>query len=149
MPINGAYYSWEDVVITGPFGPIANIVNIEYSGEREVESVYGQGAAPRGAGRGNWKGEGKMTLKVEDYKLLLEYAFAAQKTIYTLAPFNISVSYLNEDQGLVVDQLHRCRLQKSSKKAAQGDKSLDVELEFIFEELEEAGVSQTAGLNIL
>lgn len=149
MPINGAYFSWEDITITGPFGPITDVTEIEYSGEREVELVYGQGAAPRGAGRGNWKGEGKMTLKIEDYQKLVMYAVAAGKTIYTLAPFTISVAYINEDQGMVIDQLLRVRLKKTGKKAAQNDKSINVELDFVYEDQEEGGVSQTAGLNLI
>ena len=149
MPINGAYFSWEDIVVAGPCGPIADISNIEYSGERDLELVYGQGAAPRGAGRGNWKGEGKMTLKLEDYQKLVIFADASGKSIYTIAPFTITVSYLNEDQGMVTDQLLRCRLKKSGKKAAQGDKTISVELEFVYEDLEEGGASQVAGLNLI
>ena len=148
MPINGTYYSWEDITVLLPWGPQVDLTEIEYTGERDVESVYGQGGAPRGAGRGNWKGEGKMKMKREQYTFLLGYVAAVQKSIFTMQPFTITVNYMNNDQGMNNDQLLRCRFKKSGKKAAQGDKSLDVELEFICEDIEEDGVSQVSGLNL-
>lgn len=149
MPVNGAFYSWEDIKILGPTGLLVNVASIEYSSEREIEPVYGQGAAPRGVGRGNFKGEGKLTLLKEDYDLLVLYVGGTGKGIYGLSPFTITVTYQNEDQGVRIDQLLRCRFKKVDRKAAQGDKKLEVALDFLFEDIEDSGVSQTSGLNFV
>lgn len=147
MPVNGAYYSWEDITVYLPNGPQLDLVSIEYSGEREVELVYGQGGAPRGAGRGNWKGLGALKMHLEQYKSLLEYVQKQNRTIFTIPPFAITVTYGNDDQGLTVDQVLGCRFKRSARKSASGDKSVDVELDFVCTEIQESGVSQTAGLN--
>ena len=130
-------------------GPQIDLTEISYDTERETELVYGQGGAPRGAGKGNWKGEGKLKMKLEQYNILLIYVAAVKKTLFTIAPFTITAAWINADQGLSTDQLLRCHFKKSSKKAASGDKTMEVDLEFTFEDLEENGVSQTSGLNLL
>lgn len=151
MPINGKRFGWEDLTVFMPIGLMIDLKEIEYDTEMEVEHAYGQGSAPRGWQRGNWKGEGKMTMSREQYDLLLEYCRSQGRTIYTLPPFRITAAYV-DDEGEIpaasTDQLLGCKIKKSGKKAAQGDKSVDVELEFIFEDLEENGVSQNADLTL-
>lgn len=149
MPVNGAYYGWEDLTVLLPNGPQIDLTDIEYNSERELEHVYGQGSAPRGVGRGNWKGEGKLTMKREQYNLLVAYAMAAGKSIYTLSPFTITVAFMNMDQGLSTDQLIRCRFRKVGKSNSQNDKTSNVELEYLYEDQEEMGASQISGLNLL
>ena len=149
MPINGTYYAWEDLTVMLPTGPAIDLTEIEYNWDRELEHVYGQGAAPRGVGRGNLKLDGKMTMKREQYNLLLAYAVAAGKSLPKLAPFTITCAYANEDQGLSTDQLMRVRIKSGAKSAKQGDKTSEVSLDFLFEDLEENGVSITSGLNLL
>jgi hypothetical protein len=149
MPINGTYYSWEDITALLPNGPQIDIESIEYSDERDIEHVYGQGAAPRGVGRGNYKAEGKVTLRKEGYDFLLVWVATTGKSIYSIAPFTITVAYMNTDNGLRSDQILGVRFKKKGKKAAQGDKSFSVDLEFIAEDIEENGVSSSQGLNLL
>jgi len=149
MPINGTYFAWEDLTVMLPTGPAIDLTEIEHSWDRELEHVYGQGAAPRGVGRGNLKLEGKMTMKREQYNLLLIYAKGAGKSLPRLAPFTITCVYGNEDQGTSTDQLLRVRLKHGAKTMKQGDKTSEVSLDFLFEDLEENGVSITAGLNLL
>jgi len=148
MPVNGTYYAWEDLAVLMPSGLQFDLQSIEYKHQRESEDVYGQGAAPRGEGRGNWSAEGKLVMKREGYSQFLNYVKAQQKTVYTIPKFSITAVYGNSDQGLSDDQLLRCRILEVDKKAAQGDKSLNVEVPFKFEDIEEDGVSATAGLNL-
>ncbi len=149
MPVNGTYYGWEDLTVLLPTGPAFDLTEINSDVTRDVELVYGQGTAPRGRGRGNFKGEGSLKMKREEYMKLQAYALAAGKSIFTLAPFTITAAYLNTDQGLSVDQYLRCTITGSKKKVAQGDKTAEVELPFVFEDLEENGQSLTAGMNLL
>ncbi len=100
-------------------------------------------------GRGNFKGDGKLTVLKEDYDLFNIYVKGTGKSIYTMSPFTITIACQNEDQGVRVDQLLRCRFKKIDHKASQGDKKLEVTLEFLFEELENDGGSQTSGLNFV
>ena len=147
MPVNGTYYSWEDLTVLLPNGPAIDLTEISDDVDRDLEQVYGQGSAPRGVGRGNVKCEGKLKMRRESYNQLLLFCAAPQKSIFTLPPFPITAAYGNLDQGLSTDQYMRCRFKKRSKKAAQGDKTIDVDLDFVFEDIEENGVSLLAGLN--
>ena len=149
MPINGTYFAWEDLTVMLPIGPAIDLTEIEYNWDREMEHVYGQGAAPRGVGRGNLKLEGKMTMKREEYNRLLIYAAAAGKSLPRLAPFTITCAYMNDDEGMSTDQLLRVRIKHGAKAMKQGDKTSEVSLDILFEDLEENGVSITSGLNLL
>jgi hypothetical protein len=148
MPINGQYYGWEDLTAAGPTGPMADIQAVDHNWDRDLELVYGQGTAPRGVGRGNIKFEGTLTLLREEYNRLLLFAAAAGKSLTRLAPFTITLAYMNEDQGVSTDQLLRCRFKSGKKAAKQGDKTSTVELAFLFEGLKENGVDMVAGMNL-
>lgn len=149
MSVNGENYAWEDLKVLWPTGLITTLQDIEYGWEAETEEVYGQGAAPRGIGRGNLKFSGKVTLLVEEYKLLLAYVAGTGKSITRISPFTITANYQNPDQGLNTDQLLRCRFKSGKKKISQGDKKATVDLDIVYEDQEENGVSVTAGLNFV
>lgn len=149
MAINGKYWAWEDLTIWLPTGLALDIMELNYKSTRDVDAVYGQGAAPRGYGRGNWKGEGDLTMKREQYDQLLLYVAAAGKTIYTLPPFAITAFFGDAELGANEDKIKGVKIKSVDKGNKQGDKSLDVKLAFeIVEDIVENGVSQVSGLKI-
>lgn len=130
MAINGKTYDWEDIDLRLPgMGSVVGVENIEYSDQVDIEAAYGKGSNPRGYGKGNYSAEGKITLSKEAHRDLIKTAKAKGKTIYTLPPFDIPVSYANEDQPTTTDILKSVKFKKQSNSAGQGDKSLKVELE--------------------
>ena len=139
--INGKRYSWEDISIRLPHGLAVDITKVEYSDEKDLRAVYGKGSMPRGRGAGNYKAEGKVTLLREEFQRLLAYARGHGGSFYKMPPFEITVSYANEDEPMVTDVLHQCAFTKRSTSADQGAEKVEVELDIaVFGGITMAGV---------
>ena len=129
--INGKNYSWEDISIVLPHGTLIHVKSIEYSDEKEAEALYGSGSNPVGYGQGNYKAEGKLSLRREGFDRLLDAVEKSNTTIYNMAPFSIVVSYANDDEPRRTDTLPACKFTKTSTSASQGDKEVKVDLDFL------------------
>jgi hypothetical protein len=129
--INGKRYAWEDITIRLPYAPLIDVDSIEYSDKKEYEAIYGKGSNPVGYGAGNYSAEGKITMLREEFNKLIAYAKKNKKGTYNLAPFTAVVSYSNEDEPVTTDTLKQCKFTEQSLSAAQGDKSVKVELSML------------------
>jgi hypothetical protein len=129
--INGKNWSWEDIDISLPSGPLVLVESIDYGDKKDLEPVYGKGDMPQGFGGGNYSAEGKLTIKKEEMKLLDRYLLTLGLfRIYDLPPFPITVSYANEDQGSTTDVLNQCKFVERSTAPKQNDKGINVDLTF-------------------
>lgn len=118
MAVNGNQYDWESVEIQLPSGVAIGVTEIGYSDERGIEARYGKGGTPRGYGRKNYKAEGNMTLDRDEFERLRS---ALGGSVYKGAPFNVVVSYANDDQDTVTDSLKDVKITKSDTSAKQDD----------------------------
>lgn len=139
--INGKHYDWSDVNIYLP-GLTLELQEISYDDELEKEVFYGKGNKPKGFGTGNYKSSGKLSMFREEYYKLLDYCRQNSVSLYNLVIDKIVVSYANDNYPSQVDTLPNVTFTKSSNKAAQGDKSLKVDLDFII-----AGVINRNGVD--
>lgn len=130
LKVNGKSYDWGDVNLQLP-GVVIEPQEISYDDELEKEVVYGLGSRPRGYGRGNYKASGKLTLLRDDYDTLLDYAKQQGVPFFALEFPKIIVSYANEGDRTRQDILNKVSFSKRSNKAAQGDKSLKVDLDLM------------------
>lgn len=137
--INGKNHDWSDVRIKFPDLEI-ELLEISYDDELEKEAKYGTGNKPRGYGSGNYKASGKLSMHREDYISLTEYAASKGKGIYDLVIPKIVVAYANDNLPMQMDVLPQVTFTKKSNKAAQGDKTLKIDLDFII-----VGVIETNG----
>lgn len=128
--INGKAYDWGDVSVDFP-GLNIQVKEISYDDEREAEEVYGVGAMPRGYGTGNYKASGKISLLRDDYDSLLDYCKAQGISFYNIEIPTIVVSYADDGERTRIDELKRVKPVKRSHKAAQGDKSLSVDIDLM------------------
>lgn len=128
--INGKVYDWSSVDIKLP-GINLEVQEIDYDDEQDKEAAYGKGNAPRGFGTGNYKASGKLTLLRDDYNDLLDYCKKNNIPFYSLSIPKIVVSYANSGQRTRQDVLDTVTFSKRSHKAAQGDKSLKVDLDLL------------------
>lgn len=99
------------------------------------------GNKPKGYGSGNYKASGKLSMLREDYIDLTNYAARKGKGIYDLVIPKIVVAFANNNLPMQVDTLPQVTFTKKSNKAAQGDKTLKVDIDFII-----AGVIETNGV---
>ena len=130
LKVNGKAYDWADVNLYLP-GVTIEPQEISYDDELEKELAYGLGLKPRGYGRGNYKASGKLSLLRDDYDDLLDYCKQQGIPFFTLEFPKIVVSYANEGDRIRQDVLNRVSFTKRSNKAAQGDKSLKVDLDLM------------------
>ena len=128
--VNGKVYDWSSVTISFPDFDV-ELQEISYDDELEKEVSYGKGQKPRGFGTGNYKAEGKMSLLRDDYDDLLEYLKKKSTPIYKAVIPKVVVAYANDGQKTKVDTLRDVTFTKTSNKAAQGDKSLKVDKDFL------------------
>lgn len=130
MIVNGKNYDWADVDVKFP-GLVLVLQEISYDDEQEMEESYGKGNKPRGYGTGNYKASGKMSMLRDDYEDLLAYCKSKGIPFFKIEIPSIVVSYANEGQRTVIDELKKVKFTKRSTKAAQGDKSLTVDIDLM------------------
>lgn len=130
--IFGKDFDWSDVSVALPTGISPTITNIDYNDNSEVEAVYGRGSMPIAYGRGKYSAEGKLTLAPAEAELLkAALATTGLGRLHKSKPFNITISYAQDEAPIVTDELLQCVVKKWPKKAASGDKNFTVELDFI------------------
>ena len=130
IKVNGINYGWGDV--DGKI-PGLNLVvqEISYDDEQEMEESYGKGYRPRGYGKGNYKASGKMSMLRDDFDDVLDYCKATGKSFYNVELPSVIVSYGNPGGRTRIDELKRVVFVKRSHKAAQGDKTLTVDIDLM------------------
>lgn len=130
LKVNGKAYDWGDVDLKIP-GLNIQVQEISYDDELEIEEVYGSGSKPRGYGTGNYKASGKLSMLRDDYDDLLGLLQAKGVPFYKMELPSIIVSYANEGARTKIDELKKVKFSKRSNKAAQGDKSLTVDVDMM------------------
>ncbi|EPR07764.1 hypothetical protein [Ruminiclostridium papyrosolvens] len=130
LKVNGKAYDWGDVDVKLP-GLSLEVQEISYDDELEKELAYGKGQKPRGYGEGNYKAEGKLSMLRDDYDALLDYCKSKKTPIFKLVIPMIIVSYANDGDRTRSDVLKTVTFTKRSNKAAQGDKSLKIDLDIL------------------
>lgn len=133
--INGKEYSWGDisVLINGTF--VTGITGIEYSDEQEVTDNYGAGRYPVSRSKGRITCAGKITLYSSEVNALVKQS--ANGRLQDLAAFDITVSYVPDDGGVVVtDKLRNCQFKKNERSWSEGDASKTVDLELAVSHIE-------------
>ena len=103
--INGLRYSWASVRIQADGNEYVDIKDITYSHTIDRGEVRGSGPQLLGFTRGEYKAEGSITFLKEGYDALI----AAFGDGYLEHVFDIAVSYADEGQPTVTDQLVGCR----------------------------------------
>lgn len=130
IKVNGISYGWGDVDIKMP-GLNLVVQEISYDDEQAMEESYGKGNKPRGYGKGNYKASGKMSMHRDDYDDVLDYCKAKGIPFYGVELPSVIVSYANPGSRTRIDELKRVVFVKRSHKAAQGDKTLSIDIDLM------------------
>ena len=130
--INGKVYDWSSVTITASGMENMEPMEISYDDEQESEPIYGRGGKIRGYGTGNQKNSVKLSLLREDFNEMCRVIQSkGYKNFYKYVIPKIVVNYADEGAATCTDVLTNIVLSKRSFKAAQGDKSMKVDLDGI------------------
>ena len=130
LKVNGKNYDWGDVDVKFP-GLVLVVQEISYDDEQDMEESYGRGYKPRGFGKGNYKASGKLSMLRDDYEDLLAFCKARGVSFYDLELPSIVVSYADNGKAISTDELKKVRPIKRTHKAAQGDRSLSVDVDLM------------------
>lgn len=130
--INGKCYDWSSVTINVSGMDSIELQEISYDDEQELEAIYGKGGKIRGYGTGNQKNSVKLSMQREDFDEMIRVIKSkGYKSFYKYIIPKITVSYADEGAPTVTDVLTNVKFSKRSLKAAQGDKSMKVDLDGI------------------
>lgn len=130
--INGKCYDWSSVDIGFTGMDSIEPQEISYGDEQEFDPVYGKGGRIRGYGTGNQKNSVKVSLLREDYDEMIRVMKKdGVKHFYKCIIPKITVSYADDGASTSTDVLTNVVFSKRSFKAAQGDKSMKVDLDGI------------------
>lgn len=133
--INGVEYSWGDIVCTIAGTPVTGITGIEYSDEQEVVDNYGAGRYPVSRSKGRITCAGKLTLYASEVNALVKKT--ANGRLQDLAAFDVIVSYIPDDGGVVViDKLRNCQFKKNERSWSEGDTSKTIDLDLAVSHIE-------------
>ena len=133
--INGREYSWGDIVCLINGTNMTGITGIEYSDDQEVTENYGAGRYPVSRSKGRITCAGKITLYVSEVMALQKQA--PNGRLQDIAPFDITVSYVPDDGGVVVtDRMRNCQFKKNERSWSEGDTSKTVDLDLAVSHIE-------------
>lgn len=128
--INGKCYDWSSVTINVSGMDSIELQEISYDDEQELEAIYGRGGRIRGYGTGNQKNSVKLSMTREDFNEMVRVIKGkGYKGFYKYIIPKITVSYADEGVATTTDVLTNVKFSKRSLKAAQGDKSMKVDLD--------------------
>ena len=128
--INGKCYDWSSVTINVSGMDSIELQEISYDDEEEVEAIYGKGGKIRGYGTGNQKNSVKLSMTREDFNDMIRVIKSkGYKSFYKYIIPKITVSYADDGVATTTDVLTNVKFSKRSLKAAQGDKSMKVDLD--------------------
>lgn len=128
--VNGKVYDWSSVTISTSGMENIEPTEISYDDEQESEAVYGKGGKIRGYGTGNQKNSVKLSMLREDFNEMCRVIKSkGYKNFYKYAIPKITVSYADEGASTCTDTMTEVVFSKRSFKAAQGDKSMKVDLD--------------------
>lgn len=117
--INGKYYSWSSIRFTF-LGRLVNTVSgIKYEEVDEIKDVKAVGTKKIGYTQDNTTTEGSITLLAETLDDL-QRSLPPGKRIQDIAPFDITVSYIDDVGILVTHVLQGVKLTKNSREGSSG-----------------------------
>lgn len=126
--IDGIEYSWADIVLTVAGTPVTGITGIEYSDEQEVVDNYGAGRYAVSRSKGRITNNAKLTMYASEVAALQKKT--ANGRLQDLSAFDITVSYIPEEGGVVMtDKLRNCQFKANKRSVSEGDTSIKVDLD--------------------
>jgi len=128
VAINGQLYSWADIRLNLLGRDVVGILAIDYGDGVTVKKVMGRGKKRIGRVIGDYDATATITLEMSEAEALNQ-SLKPGETIYDIPPFDVPVSYVNDDLMLVNHVLKGCTFMKQSRGSKAGEvKEIDAPL---------------------
>jgi hypothetical protein len=128
--INGRAYDWASLRAQLLGQTVAGITAVSYEDTQEKVNNYGAGINPTSRGLGKIEPKASITLEMKELERI-QAALPPGGRIQDIAPFPISISYVNTSNQLVNHTLHNCEFTNNKREIKTGDTNIEVELELI------------------
>lgn len=128
--INGERHAWGDIKLVLLGRTVTGITKITYSDKQDKQNNYGAGNNPVSRGRGKYEAEASITLHKYEVDAI-QTAIGKGKRIQDIAAFDITVSYLNENDQPVTDLIRNCEFTDKKLDVKQGDTVIESEYALI------------------
>jgi len=128
VSINDQLYSWADIRISLFGRDVVGILAIDYDDGVTVKKVMGRGTKRIGRVKGNYDANASITLEMSEVEAI-NLSLPAGTTLYDIAPFDIPITYVNDDLLLVTHVLKQCTFYKQNRGGKAGEvKEIEVKL---------------------
>ena len=128
VAINGLLYSWADIRINLLGRDIVGILAIDYSDGQTTKPVMGRGKKRIGRVSGMYEASATLTLEMSEVEAL-NLSLPSGTSIYDIAPFDVTIVYVNAEQLLVTHVLKECVFTKQDRSSKAGEvKEIEVKL---------------------
>ncbi len=132
--INGTAYGWNDVRITFLGRVLQGVSKIMYADAQEKTNNRGAGKFSVTRGRGAYTAEASITLKLEEIQAI-QAAIGPGKKFTDIAPFEITVVYVNEANRKIVDIIKSAEFLNNGREINTGDSDIEREFGLIVSEI--------------
>lgn len=126
--VNQRQYAFEDLTVFLLGRKVTGLRGISYITTQEKERVYGAGNNAQTIGRGNIACEGSITLLQSELEALIQ---AAGGSITKLRGVNITASYGESVDTIVIDNIIGAEFTEMPKSMNQNDKFQEITIPFI------------------
>lgn len=117
--INGRYYSWSSIRFNFLGRSVTTVQGIKYKEADEFKEVKAVGNKKIGYTQDNTTTDGSITLLAETLENL-QRSLPKGKRIQDIAPFDITVSFIDDAGLLVTHVLQRVKLTENSREGKSG-----------------------------
>lgn len=118
--INGKYYSWANIRFNFLGRSVTEVTAIKYEESDEFKDVKAVGTKKLGFTQDNTTTEGSITLLAETLEDLSR-ALPGRKRIQDIAPFDITVSFMDTNGIVQTHVLEGCKFMKNGREATAGN----------------------------
>jgi len=132
--INGEAYVWNNIKVTLLGRTLEGITAVKYDDKQDKANNPGGGKLPVTRGQGKYEATCSLTLQLEEIQAL-QLALPAKKRLMDISRFNIVVSYLTEDQRVIIDTIRGCEFMDNGRDVKSGDMVIERELNIICTEI--------------
>ncbi|MDX5437297.1 MAG: hypothetical protein LPK03_08890 [Pontibacter sp.] len=133
--INGRAYSWADVKVMLLGKKVDGITAINYGDTQEKQNNYGAGIHASSRGYGKLEATASITLEKKEVERI-QAALGPGRRLQDIAPFPITVAYVNEANLAVTHKLFNCEFTNNKREVKAGDMNIEVELELILSHIQ-------------
>jgi hypothetical protein len=126
--VNKKAYDHGDITLTFLGNQPINFFMIEYGDEQEHQLNHGRGNEPHSYSTGKITYNCKLGLGMDE--VVAVQNAAPGRDLKKIKPFDIIVTYLNEDQQLVVDRV-TVKFKGAGRKSSSGDMNIQQEFEML------------------